>query len=107
MKLEIILIIFLIVIVLFISVNYYYQNKTKTDTYLNLNIPNEIVEEKTFTTEIVPNILFTEKELEAQKRYQLGYKGCYINKPLTVQPIDALPFNPGLKECIPAPQMLR
>lgn len=107
MKFEIILIIFLIILVLFIGVNYFYQDQTKKDSYLSLKIPNELVEEKTIITEIEPNDLFSEKELEAQKRYQLGYKGCYINKPLTVQPIDALPFNPGLNECIPAPQMLR
>jgi hypothetical protein len=33
------------------------------------------------------------------KKYRLGYKGTYIPVPISEQPIQALPFNPGLKPC--------
>jgi hypothetical protein len=35
-----------------------------------------------------------------QDKYKIGYNGIYNPVPISEQPNQALPFNPGLKECV-------
>jgi hypothetical protein len=45
------------------------------------------------------NITYGQLLDDLQKKYFVGFKGEYIPVPISDQPIQALPFNPGLKPC--------